>query len=163
MKAQKIVARLLVMVVAAVLCGLPEYAQAQQQSGASPQNSQQSGTTVDPSKGPLQPVPTQNGPTTQNPTTPNPESSTESLPATPAPQAKPEPQMQEPLGAATAEGVPTVGGAASRPAGEAIAPSKQNQRRSLLLKMGLIAAAGIATGTVVALSKGTPSKPASAK
>ena len=44
--------------------------------------------------------------------------------------------MQEPLGAATAEGVPTVGGAASRPAGEAIAPAKQNQRRSLLLKMG---------------------------
>ena len=40
--------------------------------------------------------------------------------------------MQQPLGAATAEGVPTVGGAASRPAGEAIAPAKQNQRRSLL-------------------------------
>ncbi len=40
--------------------------------------------------------------------------------------------MQEPLGAATAEGVPVVGGAASRPAGEAIAPDKQKQRRSLL-------------------------------
>ena len=44
--------------------------------------------------------------------------------------------MQEPLGTATAEGVPTVGGAASRPAGEAIAPDKQNQRRSLLIKLG---------------------------
>ena len=163
MKAQKVLAKFMVLVVAAVLCGLPEYAQAQQQSSASPQNSQQNGTTIDPSKGPLQPVPTQNEPAAQNPTTPNPESSTESLPATPAPQTKPEPQMQEPLGAATAEGVPTVGGAASRPAGEAIAPSKQNQRRSLLLKMGLIAAAGIATGTVVALSKGTPGKPAQAK
>jgi len=162
MNAQKLLAKLMVVVVAAVLCGLPELAQAQQQ-GASPQNSQQSGTTIDPSKGPLQPVPTQNEPAAQNPATPNPESSTESLPATPAPQTKPEPQMQEPLGAATAEGVPTVGGAASRPAGEAIAPSKQNQRRSLLLKMGLIAAAGVAAGTVYALSKGTPSRPASAR
>ncbi len=33
--------------------------------------------------------------------------------------------MQEPLGTATAEGVPTVGGGASRPAGAAIAPAKQ--------------------------------------
>ena len=67
--------------------------------------------------------------------------------------------MQQPLGAATAQGVPTVGGAASRPAGEAIAPAKQKQRRSLLLKMGLIAAAGVAIGTVAALSKGTSAKP----
>ena len=67
--------------------------------------------------------------------------------------------MQEPLGTATAEGVPTVGGAASRPAGEAIAPAKQNQRRSLLLKMGLIAATGIAVGTVYGLSQGTSTKP----
>jgi len=163
MTAQKIVARVMVLVVGMVLCGLPEYARALPQNGASPQNSQQSGTTVDPSKGPLQPVPTQNEPATQNSGQSNPESSTESLPATPAPQTKPEPQMQQPLGAATAEGVPTVGGAASRPAGEAIAPAKQNQRRSLLLKMGLIAAAGIAGGTVYALSKGTPSKPSIAK
>ena len=160
---QKILAKVMALIMGAVLCGVPEYVQAQQQESSSPQNNQQKGTTVDPSKGPLQPVPTQNEPATQNPNTPTPESSTETLPATPAPQTKPEPQMQEPLGAATAEGVPTVGGAASRPAGEAIAPSKQNQRRSLLLRMGLIAAAGVATGTVVALSKGTSSKPAQAK
>ena len=61
--------------------------------------------------------------------------------------------MQEPLGTATAEGVPTVGGAASRPAGEAIAPAKQNQRHSLLIKVGLIAAAGVAGGTVYALDQ----------
>jgi hypothetical protein len=67
--------------------------------------------------------------------------------------------MQQPLGAATAEGVATVGGAASRPAGEAIAPDKQNQRRSLLLKVGLIAAVGVAGGVVYALSKGTSAKP----
>ena len=66
--------------------------------------------------------------------------------------------MQQPLGAATAEGVPTVGGGASRPAGEAIAPAKQNQRRSMLIKIGLIAAAGVAVGTAYGLSKGTSSQ-----
>ncbi len=160
---QKTVARILVVVVGLVLCGLPEYAQAApQQATTAPSNAQpdqQNGTTIDPSKGPLQPVPAQNEPAAQNPSEPNPESSTEQVPATPAPQPKAEPQMQQPLGAATAEGVPTVGGAASRPAGEAIAPAKQKQRRSLLLKMGLIAAAGVAGGVVYALSKSSPSKP----
>jgi hypothetical protein len=88
-----------------------------------------------------------------------PESYTETMPATPAPQPKPQQQMQEPLGAATAEGVPVVGGAASRPAGEAIAPDKQKQRRSLLLKIGLIAAVGVAAGVVAGATKGTSSKP----
>lgn len=145
---QKILARIMMLVVGMVLCGLPEYVQAQQQA---PQQGQQNGTTIDPSKGPLQPVPAQNQPTTENPAPPNPESSTEPLPATP--------QIQEPLGTATAEGVPTVGGAASRPAGEAIAPAKQNQKHSLLIKVGLIAAAGVAGGTVYALTKGTSSRP----
>jgi cytoskeletal protein RodZ len=160
---QKALARIMVMVVAMVLCGLPQYVQAQQQEGTTPQQSQQNGTTIDPSKGPLQPVPTQNESGTQNPAPQNPENSTESLPATPTLQTRPEPQVQEPLGTATAEGVPTVGGAASRPAGEAIAPSKQSQKRSLLIKMGLIAAAGVAGGTVYALTKGTSSKPSIAK
>ena len=153
MKAQKLLTKIMILVVGSVLCGAPELVQAQQS------NQQQNGmTTVDPSQGPLQPVP-QNQPTTQNPPPQNPESSTDALPATPAPQPRPEQQMQQPLGAATAEGVPTVGGAASRPAGMAIAPAKQNQRRSLLIKMGLIAAAGVAVGTVAALSKGTSAKP----
>lgn len=164
---QKLLANVMALVVGVVLCGLPECAQAlPQQEGATPQNgqqSQQSGTTVDPSKGPLTPVPSQNTPDNQNPSAQTPESSSESLPAAPAPQQKQQPQMQEPLGTATAEGVPTVGGAASRPAGEAIAPAKQNQRRSLLIKIGLIAAAGVAAGTVYGLSKGTPSKPATTK
>lgn len=150
---QKLLARIMAMVLGVVLCGLPEHAQALPQQNGEPQTNQQSGTTVNPAQGPLTPVPTQND---QNPA-PGLENSTQ--PATPPPQPRPEQQMQQPLGAATAEGVPTVGGAASRPAGEAIAPAKQNQRRSLLLKMGLIAAVGIAGGTVYALSKGTPSKP----
>jgi hypothetical protein len=152
---QKILAQCLLLIVGAVLCGLPDMLQAQQTTQQQPQN----GTTIDPSQGPLQPVPQNNQPTTENPAPQNPESSTEALPATPAPQPKAEQQMQQPLGAATAEGVPTVGGAASRPAGMAIAPAKQNQKRSLLIKVGLIAAAGIAVGTVYGLSKGTSAKP----
>jgi len=66
---------------------------------------------------------------------------------------------QNPLGAAAAETGPTAGGAASRPAGMAIAPPKQRQVRSLLLKLGAIAAGGAAIGAVVALTKGTGSKP----
>jgi hypothetical protein len=164
----KIIAKFMMLVVAAVMCGLPELAQAQQESQqqngttASPQNGtmvdpsqSQSGTNFDPAKGPLQPVPAQEPQATE---TPAPQSSNESLPTAPAPQQKQE-QVQQPLGAATAEGVTTVGGAASRPAGMAIAPDKQKDRRSLLIKLGLIAAAGVAVGTVAALSKGTSAKP----
>jgi hypothetical protein len=152
---QRIITKIMALVVGAVMCGAPEFSQAlQQQETVNPQ----SGTTMDPSKGPLQPVPTENQPTQNTP--PNmPESYTEVMPATPAPQPRPEQQMQEPLGAATAEGVPVVGGAASRPAGEAIAPDKQKQRRSLLLKIGLIAAVGVAAGVVAGASKGTSAKP----
>jgi hypothetical protein len=147
---QKILAKCMLLIVSAVFCGLPEVVQAQQ--------TQQNGTMVDPSQGPLQPVPQNNQPSTENPAPQNPESSPEVLPATPSPQPQAE-HFQQPLGAATAEGVPTVGGAASRPAGEAIAPDKQGQKRSLLIKVGLIAAAGIAIGTAYGLSKGTSAKP----
>jgi hypothetical protein len=165
MKAHRpLVTKFMTLVVGLALCGIPECAQAwSQDDGASPQNrqqQQQGGTTVDPSQGPLQPVPSQNQP---NPPAAEPNQNTETapepLPATPAPQPKSEQQMQQPLGAATAEGVPVVGGGASRPAGAAIAPAKQSQRRSLLIKLGVIAAVGVAGGTVYALTKGTPSHP----
>ena len=64
-----------------------------------------------------------------------------------------------PVGAAAAEAGVTAGGAASRPAGSAIAPTKQGQKRSLLIKLGLIAAGGAAIGAVYALSRGTSSIP----
>lgn len=69
------------------------------------------------------------------------------------------PSSPQPLGTAAAEKARTAGGAASRPAGTAIAPAKQRQVRSFLIKMGLIAAGGVALGTVYALTKGSPSKP----
>jgi hypothetical protein len=155
----ELLTKCLVPVLGFALCGAPELLQAQEPSQAPPQ-SQPSGTTIDPSKGPLQPIPSQTEP--EGPRTVYPDRDTDLTQppqnATPPPPTLAEPQ-HEPLGAATAEGVATVGGGASRPAGVAIAPAKQNQRRSLLLKLGAIAAVGVAGGTIYALSKGTSAKP----
>jgi hypothetical protein len=62
-------------------------------------------------------------------------------------------------GAAGAKAPPVKGVPASRPVGAAIAPAKQHQRRSLLIKVGLVAGAAVAVGSAVALSKASPSKP----
>jgi hypothetical protein len=75
-----------------------------------------------------------------------------------APSANP-PAEKQPVGTAAAEGIRTSGVAASAPAGTAIAPAKQRQVRSLLIKMGAVLGAGAAVGTVYALSAATPSKP----
>lgn len=75
-----------------------------------------------------------------------------SLPNAPQPQPAP----AQPNGTAIAPPVTVSGGAASKPAGVAIAPPKQRQIRSLLIKLGLIAGAGVAVGTVVGLSAASP-------
>jgi hypothetical protein len=151
------IARTLITVVAVVLCGGPELAQAQAEQTAEQGARQQAQPgTVDPSRGPLAPVPTENLPSAA------PQNSGDANPTQPTdqPGQKTNPKtVVNPLGTATAETGPTAGGAASRPAGNAIAPAKQRQTRSLLLKMGLIAAAGIAVGAVVGLSRGTHSTP----
>jgi|ERR1700686_1327300 len=78
----------------------------------------------------------------------------------PQPQAEAPAQTgQKPVGTAAAGSVPTTGVAASQPAGTAIAPGKQRRVRSLVIKMGAIIGAGVAVGTVAALTLGTPSKP----
>jgi hypothetical protein len=157
------------LVLAIVLSGF-----AQAQSPASTQKPLDNQSTVPQqvSPGPLQPQPTttpkQDAPlpnapsSTAAPTTvvlgPDGkplQSATQSQSGT-APQT---PGATQPLGTAAAGTATTAGGAASRPAGTAIAPAKQRQVRSFLLKMGLIAAGGVALGTVYALSKGSPSKP----
>ena len=145
--------------------GQPSASQQQQSTGQAapsstqaPSETQQApagSSTVNPSQPPLAPVTTY----------PN-ASDTQQDQASPAgdqanPPSAPQPKQQpgEPVGAATAERVPTAGGAAAKPAGAAIAPAKQHQTRSLLIKIGAIAAAGAAIGTVYALSRGTSSTP----
>ncbi len=156
-------AQILSLVLVIALSGVTEFAAAQSSQAPATQEppaaqSQQPGapgTTVNPAEGPLEPVPAPeehplpNAPSAQTP------------PAQSAPAPPPQAQT-EPLGTAAAPGVPAVGGGASKPAGMAIAPAKQRQYRSLFLKIGLIAGAGIALGTVYALSRGTSSTPPNA-
>ncbi|HVZ18232.1 MAG TPA: hypothetical protein VG897_14005 [Terriglobales bacterium] len=173
MDSSRWLSRFMIAVVAFVLCGGPELLQAQQPtqppatqqdqddtpvtSPATDQSSQppvqqdqnvgttQQNATPDPSKGPLQPAETN--------TLPNAPSS--SQPA----QQSPQQPAQAPAGGAAAQGVKTAGGAASRPAGTAIAPAKQHQARSLLIKISAIAAGAAALGTIYALSRGSSSVP----
>src|SRR5277367_2204624 len=72
------------------------------------------------------------------------------------PQAQP---TQRPVGTAAAPGFTTTGVAASQPAGVAIAPEKQRRARTIVIRVGAIIGAGVAVGTVVALTEATSSKP----
>lgn len=65
-------------------------------------------------------------------------------------------QPSQPSGTAVAPPPEVSGGAASKPAGVALAPPKQRQIRSLLIKLGFIAGAGVALGTVIGLSAASP-------
>jgi hypothetical protein len=66
---------------------------------------------------------------------------------------------QTPAGTAVAESPNASGIAASQPAGVAIAPAKQRRVRTIVLRMGAIVGAGVAVGSVVALTAATSSKP----
>lgn len=133
----------------------------QNQPAQQPQQQNPNSTLMpDPSKGPLQPA------ATQSQELPNAPSSTSAQPQTTVtappdqgqaqqPAAKPEP----PLGAAAAEAGAPAGGLASKPAGNAIAPAKQRQVRSMLIKVGAIAAGAAALGIVYGLTRATPSTP----
>ena len=123
-----------------------------------PQQTNPSGTSVNPSQAPLQPVttyPDASGAQQQEQPSATTAPAQTNLPEGPQPKK----QGTEPVGAASAESVPTAGGAAAKPAGVAIAPAKQHQTRSLMIKIGAALAAGAALGTVFALSHGTSSTP----
>jgi hypothetical protein len=142
--------------------------QSQSEQAVQQQQQQSRPGIIDPSKGPLTPAPTAN-PDEQQPTTepqnlPDAPSSTQGAqpqlqPQTETPPQKTRPRSTQPVGVGTAQQAPTAGGAASKPAGAAIAPAKQKQYRSLLIKIGAIAAGGAALGAVYALSRGTKSTP----
>jgi hypothetical protein len=81
-------------------------------------------------------------------------------PANPQPDpGQPQDKSPKPVGTAAAPYERTMGIAASRPAGAAIAPAKQRRVRTILISVGVIVGAGIAVGSVAALSHGSPSRP----
>jgi cytoskeletal protein RodZ len=145
--------KIVLFVTVVVMSGLPAMAQAT--AGQQPPQN----TTVDPTTGPKTPPAAAPEETPENPqTTP-----AEPLPNAPSAESQSTPQQpqapQNPDGTAAAERGRTVGGPASKPAGMAIAPAKQKSPRSLLIKLGAIAAAGVAVGTVYALTRATPATP----
>jgi septal ring-binding cell division protein DamX len=65
----------------------------------------------------------------------------------------------QPVGTAAAPYEKTMGIAASRPAGAAIAPAKQRRVRTILISVGVIVGAGVAIGAVAGLSRASASRP----
>jgi len=145
----------LTLLLAFTLCGVPQMLEAQATPQSQPTSQTQNSQTTpdsampDPSRGPLQPA----------------QQLPESAGASKSQQGQGQSNSQNsqnsqaPVGAAAAPAGPVAGGAASKPAGSAIAPAKQRNTRALLIKVGAIAAAGVAVGTIYALSRGTPSVP----
>jgi len=141
------------------LIAIPEMALAQQPAASDPQpqstpaNDQQSQTVP-----PVQPAATAPAENTA-PGQPAQAQSNE-LPNSPGSVRPQQPTATErPIGTAAAEIGNASGNAASKPAGVAIAPAKQHQSRSLLIKLGAVIGAGVAIGTVMALSNASPSRP----
>jgi hypothetical protein len=131
-----------------LVSGTAEPLLAQQQAPeppASPQQTPASPSTIQP---PIE-LPDNPGSTSTQPTSTTPAQTTPQKPAS-------QEQGQQPSGPAVAPPVEVSGGAASKPAGVAIAPPKQRQIRSLLIKLGFLAGAGVAIGTVVGLSAASP-------
>jgi hypothetical protein len=123
---------------------------------AAPQNPPQQATPQDPSQPAESAV--QNDSNAEQTATP------QSLPDAPSSQAAANQTTSNSLqqsaeGTAAAQAAKTKGGAASKPAGAAIAPAKQHRTRTLLIKIGVIAAAGAALGSVYALTRGSPARP----
>jgi hypothetical protein len=84
----------------------------------------------------------------------------ESLPDAPQSQTTTQDQSgTAPSGAAGAKAANPKGSPVAQPVGAAVAPIRQRSHRSLLIKLGLVAGAGIAVGAAVALSAGSPSRP----
>ena len=185
MNLKQIGCRSLAMILSAMLCNVPQYIVAQTapstsqsapsaqdttgqpQQDTSAQDSQSGSTRPDPSQAPLAPVPSARPADTNTVPPDAPSEVQRSQPEQAAPPASQVQSTQQtpsvPLGTATAQQGATRGGLASRPAGEAIAPAKQRQVHSLLIRLGLVAAGAVAVGTVVGLTRGTSSVPPGAK
>jgi hypothetical protein len=67
--------------------------------------------------------------------------------------------IARPVGTAVAPAEPVTGVAATRPVGAAIAPAKQRRARVILIRMSIVIGAAVAVGTVVALTRASPSRP----
>ena len=82
------------------------------------------------------------------------------LPEAPQPQSAQTGQQEtSPAGAAGAKAASVKGAPVAQPVGAAVAPVRQRGHRSLIIKLGLVAGAAVAVGTVVALSERNQTRP----
>lgn len=128
---------------------------------ASPQQSSDSNTPA-PQQPAAQPQPEQTEAEPQQAAQPQ----TNSLPDAPQAQTQTpaaQQQTQTPSGTAGAKAATVKGAPVAQPTGAAIAPARQRGHHSLLLKVGLLAGAGIAVGAAVALAEASPSRPPGAR
>ncbi len=72
--------------------------------------------------------------------------------------AEPQHTVSPPVGTAAAPVVPANGVPASRPAGAAIAPAKQNRKHSFAIRVGLLVGAAVAIGAVTAATLSSPGR-----
>jgi hypothetical protein len=103
--------------------------------------------------------PVQSGTTPDSPAPAGSQTTNQPAAAPQSTTSQPQQNGTAPVGTAAAPYEKGIGVAASRPAGAVIAPAKQRRTRSILIRVGLIAAAAVAIGTVVALSNASPSTP----
>ncbi len=68
-------------------------------------------------------------------------------------------QPQKPVGTAVGPVTRPAGVAGARPSGAAIAPAKQRRVHAFYFRVGIIVAAAVATGAVIALSHASPGRP----
>jgi hypothetical protein len=151
-------ARNLAMFLAVPLTVQPQPALLGQQEGVSSvqlaQPEKADHTANEPAAGTAQTTP--DDPALMSPQTSDPKQHAGSLPTAAEQQQS---SGSEPVGTAAAPYEKPLGVAASRPAGVVIAPAKQRRAHSILIRVGLLVGAAAAIGTVVALSKASPSRP----
>jgi hypothetical protein len=168
MAARKLIAGCLAMVLAAPMSTISAYAQQAVAPGEPIQDgalaqAQSAPAPVQPA--PVQPAPVENDALAQAQNAPAP--AQDSVPAqAPAPASTQDGQgangqngAAPAVGTAAAPAETNAGVAASRPEGAVIAPGKQRRVRAILIKVSILVAAGVAVGTVVALSHGSSSQP----
>jgi hypothetical protein len=128
------------------------------QSGASVQDKQQ-----EPDDQPNAPVAGTPEPETVEPVSPGPVGSRVPQPAEQSNTSQAPAEQQngdtKPVGTAAAPYEKTTGVTASRPAGAVIAPAKQRRARAFFIRVAIVAGAAVAIGIVVALSRGSSSRP----
>jgi cytoskeletal protein RodZ len=82
----------------------------------------------------------------------------QSIPSQPAAEEQ-QNGVNQPVGTAAAPLERSAGVAASKPAGAVIAPAKQRRARSFIIRLGVVAGACVAIGTVAVLSHASSSQP----